>query len=267
MTTELLAANGYWPFTAHIDGVDRAAIHGAKHDYYFRQPEDFASGQRTYMANAQASIAVLLFDFKEPSAGAMEFSNALVALLAPRDRMLKKFNRPLVRLTTKTTEFIYREHRPWVMPLEIDFGPSTRRLFPHGLKVAGATQFAIAELTCAATDVIVDDGTWLNDRSPSNTPHESLPEWDQEGISTKLQALVDKLAATGIVTECALHLENSAVDFWSPEACLARKALRDAAVPAAPEPEPAPVYQDERLQRALFWRKGARGRADNGQQS
>jgi hypothetical protein len=255
-----LSTNGYTART--LEDTAQIVILGSDHEYIFRDG-DYAAGKRTYMAHAKIALAVLTLEFSEPTPHTKTMSDALVKLLAPKDSMLKKHQRPLVRFGDTSTQFIYKGAPAHLLELEVDDGgpAGAQRLFQDGIRFTDAGRFAEASLRCFASNVLIDDAAqWLNDESPLTRGLVDLPAWDRDAISPKVRDLFEKLAATGIVREPQPYIEQRAADYWSHEAVMARQGLRH--IPAAPEPAPTP-HPDPRVRRA-FWRKDARGQADDG---
>jgi hypothetical protein len=191
---ESLRENGYMAEHIHVVEVEHVQIVGARRDYEFT---DYVAGTRRYMREATASVAVLEFTVDDPSPLAAKFSAALIRLLAPNDKLLRKHVRPLVRITETSTHFIYRTDTDYV---EMTEGPGHHQLFQHGLAFPDAPQFSRVALRAACSNVLID-GTWLNDATPLTVKRDALPTWDRDATAVKLREFVDAAIADGSIRE------------------------------------------------------------------
>ncbi len=197
---EALQANGYMIAIETAEGVEHVRVGGSQHDYHVT---DHATDTRRYFRDAEVSVAVLAFEVSEASPLATKFMAELGKLLAPADRLLRKAAaRPLIRTTSTVLHAVYRADHAVSIGLYLDTPAYVGRpLFEHGLAFADAREFSGAALRADCGPVALDGGAWLADRSPLNTPRDTLPVWNGEGISQALRALVDRWIAAGDLRE------------------------------------------------------------------
>jgi len=207
-TFEILRTNGYMPSVVTVDGAQHVQVSGSKHDYLVTldtTDRSTANDTRHYFRDASPSLAVVSMEARDssllsPSESdprsplAEKFAQALIATLAPADKFLRKYVRPLVRITPQTVHVIYRSDDASRMGL---FDSTDHRLFEHGLHAPDMGTYDALELAVARISVPTDGGSWLNDRSPLNTPRAELPLWDADAITPKVCALVDRFVAAG----------------------------------------------------------------------
>ncbi|MFZ0550972.1 MAG: hypothetical protein WAM21_09225, partial [Steroidobacteraceae bacterium] len=168
-------------------------------DYYIT---DLATDARQYMRDATASIAVLAFEVGEASPLSTRFMAEVLKLVASADKLLRKQHvRPLIRSTPTTLHVVYQTDIANI-GLYLDTPAYVGRpLFEHGLAFTDALEFSDATLHADCGPAPLDGGTWLAGRTPLNTPRDTLPMWNGDGISTALRDLVDRWVTAGELRE------------------------------------------------------------------
>jgi hypothetical protein len=185
-----LQANGYMAEFAHIDGVPHPQIVGAQHDYLI---SDFSTGQRQYMRDPTVSVAVLEFTVEEASLLAAKFAAELIKIIAPTDRLLKKYVRPLVRITPTSLHAVYQTDTHYVGLFDDSAGH--RQMFEYGFAFPDANQYSTGNLRVACSGVLLDGGMWLNEASPLTVKCTALPTWNRDETAKKLRLLVDRFVS------------------------------------------------------------------------
>lgn len=240
-TLEQLRGNGY----AANESESGLQIGGADHAWYYRNPGDYEADIRTQMRDPTVTLAVLAFTAEGPSPFADRFIADLVKLVAPADRLLKKFGpRPLVRVTPTSVQAIYATEHHHVGLVD----SWNRRLFDLGLRFTDRLSRCEAPAQLVANcEAVPLDGTWLNDATPLTVKREALPTWNSDEMSPKFRALVDRFIAASEIVECEPYREP--VRDHSPVAQLARIGVGQA---APTDENPPPIkYADPRLARAF----------------
>ena len=188
-----LQANGYMTEFYNIDGVSHVQIVGAEHSL---------PGMRDYRRDPDVTVGVLEFEVEESSPLVTKFIAELLKVVAPADRLLKKFNRPLVRTSATTLHVLYQADHIVRLSDDTNPGCAGRTMFEHGFKFPDfPNQFSIGYLRATCGHVRLD-GIWLDERTPLNTPRAALPIWNGEEIASKLRVFVDKTVSAGEVSEC-----------------------------------------------------------------
>ncbi len=195
---DTLTDNGYNAGVFQTGDALQLQLIGSRHDYYY-QDGAFASDARTYMRDPTVILAVLEFTVEEPSPLATKFAAELVKVLAPTDRLLKKYLRPLVRTTPTSVHAIYRSDTT-PASLYDEYG---RPMLEHGLGFPDSDPYAIARLHGGGNVPL--DGSWLNDATPLTVKREALPAWNGETAAKSLRALVDRFVAAGEMRERGLY--------------------------------------------------------------
>lgn len=198
---ETLQVNGYVATVTTVAGIEHVYAAGSRADYFYMSPGDYASDTRQYMRAPTASIAMLEFVVRDASPLATKFIAELLEVVAPGDRLWKKYVRPLVRTTATTLHAIYQTDTANV-GLYLDTPAHIgRRLFEHGLAFPDASEFSTVELRAHCGTVTVDGGVWLNDATPLTVKREALPMWNSDETSSKLRVVVDRFIAAGELRE------------------------------------------------------------------
>jgi hypothetical protein len=238
---ETLQANGY---VAEFDRESRPQIVGATHGWYYPSSAAFHADERMPMRDATASVCVL--EFTADEALPAKFTRELLALLAPADRLLKKHQRPLVRVTPTSMQFVYQTDTANV-ELRDHSHPARPQIFKHGLALPDSESLWTAHLRATCGCVLLDGGEWLNQASPLTVKRAELPVFDSDATALKLLALVERFVVAGELRVLGPYVPPT--QDYSPEAMLARQGVR--IVPPTDDAPPPIQYADERL-RAVF---------------
>src|SRR5258708_4507815 len=105
---EILRGNGYVAGVFQIEDSPQLQLIAAQQDYYFTDSAAFAADQRTCLRDPTITVAVLEFSVEEASPFSTRFATDLLKLIAPPDRLLRKYIRPLVRVSPTSVHAIYQ---------------------------------------------------------------------------------------------------------------------------------------------------------------
>jgi len=184
---ETLRGNGYFAHEDTTGSEPVAVIRGAEPRHHYA---DGVTRETSRVVLPEVQLAMLRFEIDEPTKLSSKFARDLVELIAPKGIT----SAPIIRITERTVEAIYRHERGGVGLTDASGGER----WPNGLRFADITnQYSRrAQLRADACDVQVD-GRWLNGRSPITVRRDELPRWDADAITKDLIALVERHGARG----------------------------------------------------------------------
>lgn len=217
-----LKENGYMA-EYHVSGAGLVQIVGARQGYFYLNPGDFAADKRQFYRDPKVSVAVLEFTIDQESPLVSKWIAELVKVIAPADKFLKRYTRPLVRTTSTTLHAVYQTatHNVALRDHTIPYRPE---LFREGFAFPDVSAHSIGLLRASCGSTLIEGGTWLDDRSPLSVKREVLAQWNGEELAAKLQALVERAIEAGDMRELRPYREPVQQD-WSHEALLARQGV------------------------------------------